>query len=174
MKHLMSAVLIAGVAAANPAMAQVAGTYSGTAKDGSDVTFTVSTDTSTGKLAVTGAGINFVAPCKGVSYTLSQGEGYGMTADITNGAVSNTTDYPNFYIAFSLKFAKNGQTATGTEEVISPALYPPNTTPAKSIFCESKRQAMSVSLQTTASRPVTAPANYVYDSKGRIIGEVLR
>lgn len=170
----MSAALIASVAAASPAMAQVAGTYSGTAKDGSDVTFTVATDTATGKLAVVSAGINFIAPCKGVSYTLYQGEGYGMTADITNGAVSNTTDYPNFYIVFSLKFAKNGQTATGLEEVISPALYPPNATPAKSVFCESKRQAMSVSLQTTASRPATPPLHYVYDSKGRIIGEVLR
>jgi hypothetical protein len=172
MKHLMSAALIIGMAG-GPAAAQVAGTYSGTAKDGSNVTFTVSTDTSTGLLAVTAAGINFQAPCKGESYTLYQGEGYGMTADINNGAVSNTTYYSDFYIAFSLKFAKNGQTATGSVEVIAPALYTANTPPTKALFCESKKQTMSVSLQPASTRPAAATATYVYDSRGRIIGEVL-
>ncbi len=170
----MSAVLVAGVAAASPAMAQVAGTYSGTAKDGSTVTFIVTTDPSTGKLAVTSAGINYTAPCKGVSYILYQGIGYGLTADITSGAVSNTTYDSNFYITFSLKFAKNGQTATGLEEVIAPALYTANAPPARALFCESKKQAMSVSLQTHASQPAATPLHYMYDSKGRIIGEVLR
>jgi len=171
----MSAALIAGLAATGPAMAQVAGTYSGTAKDGSMVTFTVTTDTSTGALAVTSAGINFQAPCKNETYTLYSGEGYGLNADIVDGAVSNTTSYPQFYIAFTLKFAKNGKTAAGTVQVIAPALYTPNTVPARSIFCESNRQGMSVSLQAPASQPAaTAPLHYVYDSKGRIIGEVLR
>jgi hypothetical protein len=97
-----------------------------------------------------------------------------MNADLVGGAVSNTTSYPQFYIAFSLKFAKDGKTAAGTVEVIAPALYTPNTVPARSIFCESKRQGMSVSLQAPASQPAAAPSRYLYDSKGRIIGEVLR
>jgi hypothetical protein len=172
MRHLMSAALIAGAAVASPALAQVAGTYSGTAKDGSNVAFTVTTDAATGKLAVTSASVNFTAPCRGFSYTLYQGEGYGLTADITDGAVSNTTYYPNFYIYFSLKFAKNGKTATGLEQVIAPALYTAKTPPARSLFCESPKQSMSVSLQTSAARPPVAPKTYVYDSKGRIIGEV--
>jgi hypothetical protein len=174
MTYVMSAALIIGLAAAGPALAQVAGTYTGTAKDGSSVTFTVTTDTTTGNLAVTSAGINFQAPCKNESYTLYSGEGYGMNADIVGGAVSNTTSYPQFYIAFTLKFAKDGKTATGTELVIAPALYTPNTLPARSIFCESPRQGMSVSLETSASKPAAAPLHYVYDSKGRIIGQVLR
>jgi hypothetical protein len=169
----MSAALIAGLAATGPAMAQVAGTYTGTAKDGSMVTFTVTTDSSSGKLAVTSVGINYTAPCKNESYTLYSGIGYGLTADITNGAVSSTTYYPNIYVTFSLKFAKNGQTATGLEEVIAPALYSTTALPARAIFCESKRQAMSVSLQTTPP-PAATPLHYLYDSKGRIIGEVIR
>jgi hypothetical protein len=70
MRHVTSAALVIGIAAAGPALAQVAGTYSGTAKDGSSVTFTVTTDTTTGNLAVTSAGINFQAPCKNENYTL--------------------------------------------------------------------------------------------------------
>jgi len=169
----MSAALIAGLAAAGPAMAQVAGTYTGTAKDGSPVSFTVTTDTSTGSLAITSVSIDYTAPCKNETYTLYSGIGYGPTADITNGAVSSTIDYPNIYVTFSLKFAKNGQTATGLEEVIAPALYSTTALPARAIFCESARQAMSVSLQKTPP-PATTPLHYLYDNRGRIIGEVLR
>ncbi len=174
MRHFMRAAVIIGLATAHPALAQVAGTYSGTARDGSTVNFTVSTDPATGVLAVTSVGINFTAPCKGATYTLNSGIGYGLTADITGGTVSSTTYYPNIYVVFSLKFAKNGKTATGAEEVISPSLYTANTPPVKALFCESKNQFMSVSLQPAASRPAAAPSSYVYDSKGRIVGTVLR
>jgi hypothetical protein len=63
-------------------MAQVAGTYAGTATDGNGVKFVVETDTTTGELAVTSASIVFSAPCKNSTYVLNSGWGFATLADI--------------------------------------------------------------------------------------------
>jgi len=152
--------MVAGVA--THASAQVAGTYSGAAADGSPISFAVSTDPNTNVLAVTSASIDFTAVCKKSATTLSSGWGYGLTADITGGKASNESAYNYFDIAFTIDFAKDGQSANGTVSVISPDLsYPNNSPPASAaLFCTSKKQKFALSLQAGAIGP-HLPPHYV-------------
>jgi len=151
------AVAALGACAISPAAAQVAGTYSGSTADGHSVTFTVSTDAGTGKLAVTGASVGFSDLCSNGS-TLNSGWGYGLTQDIKKGAVSNTTSDPYFTIAFSLAFSGDGQSATGTVSSIGPTLSPVGPKPKKALFCQSPSQSMSVTLQSPDAPLFTPPA----------------
>ena len=96
------------LAFASPASAQIAGTYNGNSADGAGLQFTVSTDSNTGLLAVTGAGVGFSAPCKNSSVVLNTGWGYGMTSDIVNRKVTNNSNGSYFDITFSLHFSADG------------------------------------------------------------------
>jgi hypothetical protein len=106
--------ILAG-ALATPAAAQVVGTYRGTAADGTDIAFLVSTDASTGNLALTGAGIDFAAPCKNSSYVLISGWGFDLLADIVNRKVSYVAVNNYFVFTFNLKFSGDGHSATGSD-----------------------------------------------------------
>jgi hypothetical protein len=137
-------------ALATPAAAQTAGTYNGTSADGSGLSFVVGTDSGTGKPAVTNATIFFTAPCKGSSYVLGTGWGFGLTADINKGKVKYTAIDNYFVISFDLVFS--GDTATGTIKSISPTLTPVSAKPKKALICTSPTQSLSVSLQTDSAR----------------------
>jgi hypothetical protein len=150
---------IAALVAANatPAAAQLAGTYSGTSLNGDYVSFTVATDTGTGKLAVMSANISFSALC-GNGSTLNTAWGYGMTQDIVKHRVKNITAGPYFTITFNLDFAAGGQSATGQVTSISPTLTPVGPAPKHALFCRSPSQTMSVTYQGAAAK-FTPPAN---------------
>ena len=164
---------ILGALCAVPAAAQVAGTYSGMAADGSTITYTVSTDTSTGNLALTSASIGYSAPCKGETFTTAGGWGFGLTADIVKHRVTSDVYGSFFDFLVKLTFAPNGQSATGTIEGILPTLYPTTGKATKALYCVSPNQTFSLSLQpaTAAARPVPH-VSYLYDQKGRIIGTI--
>jgi hypothetical protein len=181
MTKLIAALSTAALALslAGPAAAQVAGTYTGTSADGSGLTFVVATDPNTGALAVTSAIVFYSAPCKGSTTVLDTGWGYGLTADVTSRAVTNDTSGSYFDINFSLKFAPDGQSATGTIASISPDLDPSTTPPTKALFCESKKQKLTLTLQPASGAHITPPGvapgvAYEYDRKGRIIGQIAR
>jgi hypothetical protein len=163
---LSLAIAAQAMAGATPAAAQVAGVYSGTSLDGDGVSFTVATDTGTGKLAVTGAGIGFSALCSRGG-TLNTGWGYGLTQDITNRRVSNTTSGPYFTIIFSLLFSADGQSATGRVSTVSPTLDPVGAKPTRALFCRSKSQTLSVTLQppTTHFNPPAQGAVWLGNTK---------
>jgi hypothetical protein len=167
--------LLIGLSIASPAAAQVAGTYSGTSADGSGITFVVSTDASTGNLALTSASIGYSAPCKGESFTSTGGWGFGLTSDIVKGRVTSNT-YNSFFDFFvKLSFSRDGQSATGTIATIVPTLYTTTAKATRALFCEAPTQALSLTLQpaTAAAKP-SGNASYIYDRKGRIIGQITR
>jgi hypothetical protein len=164
----------ASIMAGHPAAAQVAGTYSGSSADGSGVSFTVATDPSNGDLAITSAVIFYGAPCKASTVTNYGGWGYGLNADIVNGVTSNNTYTPNFDITFSLKFSADGQTATGDITTLIGILDTDETPPKKSLFCESKKQKMSVSLQSGDAKLPALTGHYLYDRRGHVIGQIAR
>jgi hypothetical protein len=143
--------------AATPATAQLAGTYSGTSADGNSVNFVVSTDPGTGVLAVTSGSNFFSALCAKDGSILNSGWGYGLTQDIVNRQVSAVLANPYFTISFKLRFAANGQSATGSISTISPTLTPVGPAPKKALYCKSPMQALTVTLQPPAAR-VTPPA----------------
>jgi hypothetical protein len=177
MKSLFSAcggVIIAAVFAM-PAAAQEVGTYNGTSADGQSVSFTVSIDPNTSAKEITGATVWFLAACKNSTYSLNEGEGWGPNVDVAaNHKVSATFSVPGFFNIFSLKFAADGSTATGTTETLAPYLDPANSPPKKSLFCESRRQTLSLTYAGSDARAPTAHSQLVYDRKGRVIGEVLQ
>jgi hypothetical protein len=166
--------VIMAAAFAMPAAAQLQGTYNGTSADGQSVSFTVGTDPNTSEPEITGATVWFLAPCKNSTYSLGEGEGWGPDADIANRKVSATFSVPGFYNVFSLKFASDGQTATGTVESIAPYLNPANSPPKNSLFCESPKQTMSVTYSPSDVRAPAVHGQLVYDRKGRVIGETLQ
>jgi hypothetical protein len=145
-----SAAACLAIALAQPAAAQVAGTYSGTAADGSGLSFTVGTDPNNGALAIIGASISFSAPCKGTTSSLQTGWGFNPNADISNNKVTYNYDFDYLSNAVTLTFSADGQSATGTIASISPTLAPVGTKPTKALFCDSKKQALSLTLQPAA------------------------
>jgi hypothetical protein len=150
----IAALMVAGV---GPAAAQVAGVYSGTSMDGNGITLDVSTDTGTGLLAVTGASIGFSALCSDGS-TLNSGWGYGLTQDILNRKVKNTTAGYYFTITFDVTFSRDGQSATGTISTVSPTLSPVGAKPKKALFCTSASQPLGLTLQADGAK-VRPPVN---------------
>jgi hypothetical protein len=154
MKSLFSACggALLAAALATPAAAQVAGVYTGTAADGSGITFTVSTDPNNNDLALTSAGIGFSAPCKNSTYVFNNGWGFGLTADIVNRKVTYQAIDNYFVFDFSLTFASDGQTATGTITSYSPTLTALTDKPTKALFCVSPKQTLSLTLQPPTVR----------------------
>ncbi len=143
---------------AGPAAAQVAGVYSGTSADGNGISFTVSTDTNTGVLAITSAGVGFTAPCHRSTYVLNTGWGWGPTNDIANHKVTSVNNGTYFDITFSLLFSNDGQSATGTITTISPALdNPPTHVARNALYCVSPKQTLSLTLQPGGAKPPSIP-----------------
>jgi hypothetical protein len=88
--------IILAAAFANPAAAQLQGTYTGTSADGQGLTFVVGTDANNSEPEITSASVSFIAPCKKSTYTLYQGEGWGPNADVVSGKVTAVFDVPSF------------------------------------------------------------------------------
>jgi len=166
----------AAIAFSNPAAAQVAGTYAGTSADGSGIMLAVSTDTATGKLAVTSASIGFMTTCSDGS-TYNSGWGFGPTNDIVKHKVKSVNTNAYFTIIFDLTFATDGQSATGTISTVTPNLAPIGPKPTKAVVCKSPSQALNLTLQPAAiaTHPAAPAATaYLFDRKGRIIGSIAR
>jgi hypothetical protein len=160
---------------AGPAAAQVAGVYSGNSADGNGLSFTVATDSNTGALAVTSALVFFTAPCKGSTFVLNTGWGWGPTSDIADHKVTSVTDGTYFNITFSLKFAADGQSATGTIVSVSPALDNSAGPAKKALFCTSPKQTLSLALQPPGAKPAAVPFGHaLLDRSGQAIAATTR
>jgi len=148
MKHLLgaTALVAALVALASPAAAQIAGTYTGTSADGQLVYIVVGTDPFTSAPAIEGAGIYFNAACKGKSGTvLSSSIGYNPNADLVGNQVTSNYDISFIASTFTLTFDDNTSSATGTITTYAPDLFPVGgVKPTKSLFCVSKKQALTL------------------------------
>ena len=148
--------VLCAMALSTPGWAQTAGTYSGTSADGQTVSFTVGTD-SDSNLAVTGASIDFAAPCKGgTAPTRYSGWGFGADAVITSHKAVMTAPDPFFYIVATLKFS--GSTVSGLIQTRAPYLDPGHTPPNMADFCESPSQAFTATLNAAGPREPALPA----------------
>jgi hypothetical protein len=164
MTKLIAALSTAALALslAGPAAAQVAGVYSGTAADGSGLSFTVGTDSNTNLPAIISASISFTAACKGTTTPLQNGWGYNPNADISGRKVTYNYDFDYLSNAVSLTFSADGQTATGTIASISPTLTPVGPKPTKALFCSSKKQSLSLTLQPATAKVTPQPRAVLY------------
>jgi hypothetical protein len=160
MKRLLATAALAA-AFASPAAAQVAGTYAGTSADGQSVTVYVGTDPITSNLAIVGAAIFYNAPCKGKTGTvLTSGIGYNPNTDLNGNMVTVDFDIPSIASNFTLTFDNDTNTATGTIQTFAPNLYPAGVLPKKSLFCVSKKQAVSLALTGMSKVPPMRPGAY--------------
>jgi len=139
--------VLCAMAVSTAGWAQTAGTYTGTSADGQAISLVVGLD-SNSVLAVTGASISYVAPCKGGSApTLYTGWGFGTDTVITAHKATMTATDPFFYIVADMHFS--GSNVSGFITSRSPYLDPANTPPVRADFCESPKQAFSATLGAT-------------------------
>jgi hypothetical protein len=163
--------IVLAAAFANPASAQLQGTYTGTSADGQNLTFVVGTDPNNSEPEITSAGVSYVATCKNSTYTLNEGEGWSPFADVVRHKVTATISVPSFYNKLTLTFSRDGQTATGTIETISPYLDPARSPPKGVLFCVSPSQSLTLTYSGSNVRPPATYSRLVYDRKGRVIAE---
>ena len=155
-------------ALAGAAFAQQAGTYSGTAADGSAISFTVGTDPSTGNLQVASANISFSDTCNPGSFTFQSSWGLGASGpDLTGSTGTYATNVAGYFdVMATLQFS--GPNLTGTIENVAVNFVPPATgsQPTKSAFCKSKKQKYTATLQPLMI-PVAGqrPAAVVYGAR---------
>lgn len=160
MKNLLATAALAA-AFATPAAAQIAGTYTGTSADGQAVTVYVGTDPYTSQTAIIGAGIYFVAHCKGNTGTvLTSGIGYDPNEDLVGNQVTVNFDTSNIASTFTLTFNDSTSSATGFIETAAPDLYPSGIKPKKALFCVSKKQSVNLTYQGPARVPPMAPGSF--------------
>ena len=158
----------------SPAIAQVAGHYSGTTTDGNNIQFDVTYDSSSSSYSITGASIGFSATCGGGSgETLNTAWGFGLSEPIVNGKAMLNESNNYFYFTGSVYFT--GNNVHGNVASRSPKLSSASTPPTKALYCSSAAKQFTGSLQPATSATTAKPAaigNYVYDRKGRIIGVI--
>ncbi len=161
---------LAAMAVSHAALAQQAGTYSGSAKDGSNISFTIGTDTNTGALQVTGVGIGLIDTCNPGGFTYNTGWGLGGDGtDLTGNTGTYTSSFGYLYVTATLKFS--GDVLTGTVENATPTLVEPTSgsgEPKKAAYCSSKKQTFRATLQSGNAARATAPrATFYGDAKVR-------
>ena len=149
--------------ASHAASAQQAGVYSGTAKDGSNISFTIGTDASTGNLQVTAVGIGLIDTCTPGAFTYNTGWGLGGDGtDLTGNTGTYNFSYGYLYVTATLKFV--GKVLIGTVANATPTLIEPASgEPKKAAYCSGKQQTFKATLQTgTAAAAVAMPRALFY------------
>lgn len=148
---MFTRILLAGLLSlpAASALAQMAGTYTGSTADGQSVSFTVTQDSTSGDYSITSENISFSAPCNDGSTTLNTGWGTGSTIPITNKVAKLALQDDYFYFSGTLRF--NGTAMSGTLASTSPDLsYNTAGRPARALICRSPAQSVTATLSTTA------------------------
>ncbi len=158
----------ASTAPAGPAL----GTYTGTAADGSSVSFTVTSDPTTQLPAVTSATVFFTTTCPSPHPSTGYGVGFGLNAPVKQNKAVYASPFPTgTYVSFSLLFDPATNSLTGTTATAIATLVSSTRLPTRSYACTSPKQALTATLQAPAAGAQPGPAAaYVYDRRGRIIG----
>ena len=132
------------------ALAQSAGTYTGTTADGENVSFTVTQDATSGEYSITGENIAFNAPCKNSTITLNTAWGTGYSVPITKGVAKLALQDSYFFFSGTLRFTATAM--SGTLASTSPNLaYNASGHPTKALFCVSPAQAVTGTLSAAGS-----------------------
>ncbi len=152
--RVMPTALLLAAFASTAAVAQVAGTYTGSTADGESVSFTVTQDSASGTFSVTGENISFSAPCKNSTTTLNTAWGTGSTVPITNHVAKLALQDSYFFFSGTLRFT--GSTMSGMLASTSPDLiFNAAGHPTKALYCVSPAQSVTATLTAAGSN---APA----------------
>lgn len=158
-RHLMALCL---VGFATGALAQKVGTYSGTADDGSFVSFTVSKTGST--FSFTNGDVNFQAQCTKPDGVANEGWGFFLGQDIVNGDNPFHSGNDYYDIRGSMHFS-NDNTIKGTLTSVTAVFVPGDDPPKKAHFCKSAKQGFTLKFQTAPQTPPVAPGTSVHHDR---------
>ena len=155
----LSTLVVAGAVAlcfTTGAMAQKAGTYSGTSQDGAFISFAVTKNGSV--FTFTNANVNFMAACTNPSRVANEGWGFYLGQDIVAGDndFHSANDY--YDVRGTLHFYNN-KTIKGTITSVTAVFVPGSDPPTQAQFCKSARQPFVLKWQTAPQRhqaPVAA------------------
>ena len=149
MIRLALAAALAAAAIASPAAAQAVGTYTGTAADGSYVSFIVDRNTSN-ELQLRDATFIYTVTCQDGSKQ-NPNWSFGVAQPIVDGKISYTTASSSLAVGLSLRFGANGKEATGKFYSYVPTLSPIGPHPTKAKLCVSPQQTFTVTYQKPAT-----------------------
>ncbi len=157
-RYTLALGLVTSLALSHAASAQQAGFYQGTSADGSNIQFTIGTDSATGNLQVTAVGISLADACNPGAFAYNTAWGLGGDGtDLTGNKGTFTSSFGYLYVNATLTFV--GTTVKGTVENATPTLVATSSgtgEPTKAAYCKSKRQTYTATLQTTADAQAAA------------------
>ncbi|HEY1709693.1 MAG TPA: hypothetical protein VGG10_15600 [Rhizomicrobium sp.] len=134
---------LAALGSANSAQAIKAGSYSGSAADGTYIAMTV---TGTGPFTITGVSVNYMAPCKKSTQIANEGWGFYVGTTI----VGKTTDFVShndfYYIHATADFSTKDE-VTGLIGSRTAVFTTWTTLPTDAAFCVSPTQAYTLKYQ---------------------------
>jgi hypothetical protein len=152
------------VLASGPVQAQVAGVYTGYSADGELVQLKVAALKTTGRLGIREAAVFVDAPCDYRTIDAVGGIVYGVGEEIRHGVVrAERAEAAAFDIRFSLTFAADGRSATGSIRSIIPGLDATRLGAEQALFCLSPDQPLQVSLMMPGAEPPPLPGRILYD-----------
>lgn len=152
------AVFAGALFTATGALAQLAGSYSGTSADNSNISLTVTE--SGGVFTVTNMNIGFVASCNIPGSTVSEGWGFFLGQPLVNGA-ANFVSHNDYYYTFGKMHFSGNTVIKGVITSLTATFAPGSTPPIKSQFCKSPNQAFTLTKQPAAELPPVAPGTAV-------------
>ncbi|MBV9992424.1 MAG: hypothetical protein JOZ72_14175 [Alphaproteobacteria bacterium] len=133
----------ATILVAGTAQAQKVGTYSGTAADGTYISFTVDKNGTAGAFRFANGDVNFEAQCTHPSRVASEGWGFFVGQDIVAGANPFHSGNDYYDTAGSMHFVNNN-TLAGTITSVTAVFVPGSTPPVNAQFCKSAKQAFTL------------------------------
>jgi hypothetical protein len=148
------AVFAGALFAATGALAQQAGSYSGTSADNSNISLTVTE--SGGVFTIGTMNVGFVAACNVPGNSVSESWGFYLGQQLVNGAADFVSHNDYYYTFGKLHFSGN-HVIKGVITTVTATFVPGNTPPIKSQFCKSPNQAFTLTKQPAAELPPIAP-----------------
>lgn len=136
---------------AGTADAQKVGTYSGTAADGTFISFSVDKNGTGGSFRFTNGDVNFEAKCTHPARTASEGWGFFMGQDIVAGANPFHSGNDYYDTRGTMKFA-GAHTLKGSITSVTAVFTPNGDPPTKAQFCKSAKQSFILTFQNAPGR----------------------
>jgi hypothetical protein len=146
-KTLVAAAAV--ICMAGTAQAQKVGTYSGTAEDGTFISFSV--DKPGASFRFVNGDVNFQAACTHPARIASEGWGFFLGQDIVAGSNPFHSGNDYYDTRGSMHFVNNN-TIKGTITSYTAVFVPGNDPPKKAQFCVSAKQNFTLTFQTAPGR----------------------
>jgi len=139
---------VAALSFATGAQAQKVGTYSGTADDGTFISFSVTKPGA--NFQFTNGDVNFQAQCTNPNRVANEGWGFFLGQDIVAGSNPFHSGNDYYDVTGSMHFVNNN-TIKGTITSVT-AVFTPSDPPKNAQFCKSAKQSFTLTFSPAPGR----------------------